>query len=122
MTFVGFCHESDSRSGLEESLVSQTCLLTPDLGVAERHFGGSPGVRAAGYLGAPARPRRRSVSGSTTARESVQPRAAWASQLDLSIEAMVGEQIAAPASTGLGEASIDLVFRFGCGGRGCRGT
>ena len=28
MTFVGPSHESGSRSGLEESLVSQTCLLT----------------------------------------------------------------------------------------------
>jgi hypothetical protein len=46
-------------------------------------------------------------------REFVRPRGAWASQLDLSIEAMVGEQIAAPASTGLGDPSIDLVLRFG---------
>ena len=58
----------------------------------------------------------------TTERKFVRPSAAWASQLDLSIEAMVGEQIAAPASTGLGDPTIDLVFRFGCGGRGFRGT
>jgi hypothetical protein len=58
----------------------------------------------------------------TTEREFVRPRAAWVSELDLSIEAMVGEQIVAPASTGFGDPSIDLVFRSGCGGRGCRGT
>jgi hypothetical protein len=48
-------------------------------------------------------------------------RAARASQFDFSIEAMWGEQLSAPVSTGLGDLSIDLVLRFGCGRRGSRG-
>jgi hypothetical protein len=46
----------------------------------------------------------------------------WASQFDLRIEVVVGEQIGAPGPAGLGNARIDVVLRLGGGGSGGRGS
>ena len=45
-----------------------------------------------------------------------------ASQFDLRIEAVVGEQIGAPGPAGLGNDRIDLVLRLGGGRSGGRGS
>jgi len=43
-------HSPDSRAPKEDHFARDSCMRT------NRHFGGSPEVRAAGYLGPPARP------------------------------------------------------------------